>query len=979
MEIDLLLDDIPAEDKKITLETDEFQGCIRKFYKSNGLNILLLNIQGIKSNIDKLLVFLESSNLKECDLLIFTECHKLETVAQVNIPGFEVYYDGADLNRFDGIIIYTKNRINPTISTKKLNNSKISITNMSFKYHSFLFSVNACYRSPNSNVLDYLNDLDQYLSSLQSCDVTIFMGDININILGNDNIVDTYFSQLYLHGFVSSFKDITRPVSGTCIDHVFVKNRVKKDLLEIVPVILNYDITDHLPILLNISPTRADCTQKHNENLVFTKLDYDKLIQLAASVHWDDILEVQDPEAAIDELVNIIVDITKKSQVEVKVTKKNRKLKPWITNGLITSIRTRDRLKKSLKINSNPDKINEYKIYRNKLNKLITERKNNYYKDKINQNSTNIKQIYTLVQEATNENNLKKIDQFQMKTANNDSIGNDLEVANLFNDYFINVGRKMADKINSDSAPLSAQKTIVPLPFSMFLKPISQNEVIEYISSLKNKCSPGKDGIDAKTIKALHPFIIKSLTHILNATFNTGCIPHHFKTSIVRPVHKSGSKSLLENYRPISVMNNFGKIFEKCLKERLVNYMDKNHILSNKQFGFTSGLSTEDALQDVVTLITKSLDTGKKCLAVFLDLSKAFDSVSHSKLLGILENYGIRGNVLKLFKNYFESRVQYTKINNCYSNPEILNVGVPQGTVLGPILFKVYVNLLFSLEIEGEITSFADDTTAIFVADSWDAARIKLCKGLLKIKRFLDSHKLSLNMKKTKYIAFSITNANRPDYEEIVIDTLNDPIKAVSEIKYLGIMVDQHLRWDLHALYLTGKIRALLNKFYLLRTILTKRLLLMFYKSLIEPILRYGISVWGGACATNLEPLKVMQNTVIKIMLRKPRLYPTAQIYSRDLCNLKTLHILASCLYIKKTYNVQKLINHNHQTRINLARHIIVPPSNRSISQHSLIYLGPKFYNLLPNQIKKINTRKKFINETMDYIFENQYLFSIMG
>ena len=175
---------------------------------------------------------------------------------------------------------------------------------------------------------------------------------------------------------------------------------------------------------------------------------------------------------------------------------------------------------------------------------------------------------------------------------------------------------------------------------SMFLSPVNNKELIEHISSLKNNCAAGPDGISSAIIKKFHLYFIEPLRHIINLSFKTGHVPSYFKTAIVTPIFKSGDPHLVNNYRPISVINNFSKIFEKCLKNRLQNFFKVNHILSDNQFGFREGLSTTDAILEFTKKVTNCLDSGTNCLAVFLDLAKAFDTVPHSTLLNVLNSYG---------------------------------------------------------------------------------------------------------------------------------------------------------------------------------------------------------------------------------------------------------------------------------------------------------------------------------------------------
>lgn len=627
-------------------------------------------------------------------------------------------------------------------------------------------------------------------------------------------------------------------------------------------------------------------------------------------------------------------------------------------------------MKKQLRKNFNPVDEQKYKDYRNRLHKIIQKCKCDYYKEQIKNCEHDLKKIYKIINEATNQINAKNSEKIQIKD-NNKSFVNDKEMANFCNNYFVNVGIQMANKINNPNKKFQLQH--VPIS-SMFLRPVREREIIEQIHSLKNNCTPGIDNVSSKLIKQFHIFLIKPLIHIINLAFRSGKVPSQFKTTVVSPIYKTGDKNCISNYRPISVINNFAKIFEKCLKDRLVHYLNVNKILSENQFGFKCGLGTSDAVYEFTKLVTENLDKNRKCLAVFLDLAKAFDTVPHNLLLEVLNNYGVRGSVLDVFASYLGGRKQRVKIDNTLSEAQDVKIGVPQGTVLGPILFIAYINSLTNMNINnGSLISYADDTVAIFSGETWAQVEASTKIGLLKIKNWLDSYKLTLNIEKTNYIAFSITAVNRPNFNHIEWDQLI--IKEVAFTKYLGIIIDKHLKWDQHVLKLTKSIRKFIHKFYILRDIFKTSLLIDVYRTLIEALIRYGIIVWGGLYSNSLKQLNVVQNYILKIIYRKKKRYPTKLLYSEKIFNIRSLYILNSCIYVQKNTKLKDYVNHPYATRSNVNRLLKVPKHNRDISHRFLSCLAPKFYNIIPNKIKAILNIKKFSIECRKYLHQNQQKF----
>ena len=211
----------------------------------------------------------------------------------------------------------------------------------------------------------------------------------------------------------------------------------------------------------------------------------------------------------------------------------------------------------------------------------------------------------------------------------------------------------------------------------MFLKPVTENEIINQISTLKNNTAPGLDGISTKLIKLIHKDILLPITHIINLIFKTGQVPNYFKQSVITPIFKDGTRNKIQNYRPISLINNFAKILEKCLKDRLISFLKSKNILSKNQFGFTENVSTADAMYNLTSEITNSVNESKTCIAVFIDLANAFDTVPHQKLLDVLAHYGVRGKALEVFESYLQNRDQFLKINNTFSIPQKIKIGVP--------------------------------------------------------------------------------------------------------------------------------------------------------------------------------------------------------------------------------------------------------------------------------------------------------------
>ena len=373
----------------------------------------------------------------------------------------------------------------------------------------------------------------------------------------------------------------------------------------------------------------------------------------------------------------------------MKLTNKKRKLKPWMTAGILTSIKRRDVLYKKYSAHrrqcakhnlpENPELRRRFVSYRNWVNRLVKTQRESYYEHEL-KNSPSPKKSWAIINELT-QRKIKNNHKISELIVNNRKITDKTEIANVLNEYFINVASNLATNKRLKLPNLEK----VDQTINSFAE-ISEREVLLYINSLKSQSSTGPDGISAKTLKICKEHIVHPLCYIFNLCLQNGSIPDRLKVAYVTPVFKAGSKTDTNNYRPISNISQLAKLLEKCIKSRLNSYLDRINFFSKNQFGFQANKSTEDAVFHLTKNIIENFESHLKSIAIFLDLRKAFDTVNHAILIQKLENIGLIGPCIRLFKNYLTNRIQLTKNDDVKSHPMHILLGVPQGTVLGPIL-----------------------------------------------------------------------------------------------------------------------------------------------------------------------------------------------------------------------------------------------------------------------------------------------------
>ena len=392
---------------------------------------------------------------------------------------------------------------------------------------------------------------------------------------------------------------------------------------------------------------------------------------------------------------------------------------------------------------------------------------------------------------------------------------------------------------------------------------ISNEEILDIIKKLPIKAT-GPASIPLNLLQTVADLIVFPLCHIINVSFSSGIFPETLKVAKVLPLHKGGSSQELNNFRPISLLSIFDKIIEKLMHKRLYEFLEQHNILFENQFGFRKNNSTIYALMEITEKIKESIDNGKFGCGIFIDLKKAFDTVNHKILLTKLEHYGIRNENLKWFESYLTDRKQYVFYNGESSDLRDITCGVPQGSVLGPLLFLLYINDLPNISDKLKFFLFADDTNIYFESNDLLCIERIINSELEKLNLWLNVNRLALNINKTNFVIFH--TFNKPLQYNVTLKINKKAILQKEHIKYLGIIIDSHLNWKHHILGVSKKISRSIGIMYKLREFMNTNMLKNIYYSLIYSHLVYAIQVWGSACDTELNKILILQKKVVRMM-----------------------------------------------------------------------------------------------------------------
>ena len=438
-------------------------------------------------------------------------------------------------------------------------------------------------------------------------------------------------------------------------------------------------------------------------------------------------------------------------------------------------------------------------------------------------------------------------------------------------EYFSQLGRKMANKLSVPSTTFTATSLIPSSAKSFFLKPISLDEVFHQLKGLNPAKSTKSDSPPIKYIKLAASVIASPLTNLFNRCIETGTYPDAFKTAEVIAVYKSGDKFTCSNFRPISLISPFSKIFEKCIYKQLYHYFTSRDILYKHQHGFRKNHSTELAVSLMCDSIIGNLENNNTTCAIFLDLAKAFDTVNHQILLSKLYAYGIRGIPFKLMQSYLSNRKQCTVINKVKSSSH----GVPQGSTLGPLLFLIYINDLPKVS-NLKVRLFADD--AIFTLRDKDEKNLQhiMNDQLTKIDDWMKINQLTINYKKTNFMIFT---RKKKISSPLSIRIGQNIINHKTKVKYLGVVIDEKMSWKNHVNYLCSKLAKGCWAISKLRNYVDHHTSRILYYSLIYPHLQYCISSWGRATKNVLKPLSIIQKRVLRLITKTPYRTPSAPLF----------------------------------------------------------------------------------------------------
>ena len=859
----------------------QYDLCFTDFCDRNGLGFLHINARSLLKHFDQIKVWVESSSP---EILVLTETWLRKSVpsSNINISGYNLFRQDRS-TRGGGVAIYFKDHLHCSLLLAKSIPKQYDLLVTQLKLsNNFSLTVIGCYRPPKAPACT-LEALSSDLAPFTNSEL-VLLGDLNWNMLDPPDNVLQQFDSFNLHQIIAH---------PTRYDP---KSQEKYTLIDVILTnaphmyqsgVFCRDISDHC----NIACIRKNITVKqpitisHKRSL--KHFDPQAFLHDLATLNWSRIGLCPTVDEAWSLFKHQFSEAVNRHAPFRKHRLKNR-LSAWMSHDLTSLLRHKNTVWRKALYSKTPEDLLLFRQTRNKATQAVRQAKSNYFQTQFTQSNSDPNAFWKTVRKLENKPSSLplslKVDGLV--------IADKAAMADTFNSHFVNSGVTHDTPIAPTASPSAASNPswspgVQPPPQLNFsFRPLTEGEVFKELTALDPKKSAGSDELPARFLKVAAPIIATPITDIFNLSLHTAEIPSDWKEAIVLPLFKGGEQTNPNSYRPISILPCVSKILEKLVNKQLTGYLNVAGILSDVQSGFRPGYGCTTATLKVLNDITSALDAKQHCAAVFIDLAKAFDSVNHTLLINRLSSIGVTTHSLAWFSHYLSHRVQRVRFLNLLSHPLPVTTGVPQGSILGPSLFSIFINDIPLATGNSLIHLYADDTILYASAPSPDAVQTTLQDSFLQVQHAFSRLNLSLNTSKTKAMKITGPLLGKKSLKDqsdtpLNIHTCEGAIlEQVSSYKYLGIWIDSTLSFSHHISHLQSKVRAKLGFLYRNRHAFTPSAKLTLVKMTILPTLDFGDTIYRLAGKDTLSKLNTLYHSAIRFITNAPRNTHHCELYS---------------------------------------------------------------------------------------------------
>lgn len=812
------------------------------------------------------------------------------------------------------------------------------------------------YRSPCGKINLFLEKLNDILDKLFKIYKNIILtGDLNINTETENTNHRKLLDIIKMYNLQSVIKSPTRVThhTTTTIDHIITNLHESRFSCEVINSLLSDHYAQHINIHMNITEQKmySQFRDTRENNLI-------TLYTLLKSENWSGVLQELDVDKQLDLFYSIFMSHYN-AACPLVTRKVKRPKNKWFDKNLLTLKTTLkyyyDRYKQTKLTTDRNNYLHQKKIYRDE----IKAAKKSYITNTI-LNSQNIsKSLWNIINNETERGKLpKNTHKFNtIKSKDGKTLTHPSDICNEFNTTLL---ENVTNLINAKVKHTTQHNTYTHIQQtvnSLYLPEITQHDLSKIVNQLKISKATSADGLSTFILKKCFPYLCVPLLSILNSAIKDGTFPTSLKDSVVIPIHKKGKADVIDNYRPITLVSVISKVLEKHIAKHLTAFLDKHKILNVHQYGFRKKHSTINAITHLIENIIDNIDNNVKTNSLFLDLSKAFDCIDHTILLDKLYRYGVRGIPQALLKSYLSNRTQQIRITHLEGNmikqytSEKLNIqyGVPQGSVLGPLLFIIYVNDIPTLS-NGKAILFADDTSIINQGTTTENLELTTYINTEQITDYFESNNLFINPAKTNYILFE--THQRKQTSNITVTIKEQEIKEVLETNFLGLKLDKHLSWKPHIDKVCKKVSS--NIFILkhMSQSLEVNILKTIYYALIHPHLSYGLIVWGHCAKEHMQRIFRLQKYAIRTIMKLKKTVSCRQSFKNlNILTVYSMYIMDTIIHTKHRLSLQTNTDiHSHDTRNKDKYHM--QQHNLKLYDSKPSMAGCIFFNKLPPHIR---------------------------